>query len=663
MNAPPNQRVHVMAPKDVHENLVRIVESMDRIRNECATNLGASNEQKTDYLRFAGELSGCVNAVVNENRLHQHTEVVKVLYNRDPLLRHYDPLQTEFWNEREPKLRIALDDFTAVLMGDDFIGGNQPYHIFQGVKYGNVNGNRDVVYETILPSSQLIVQALQNQELATYLLRQFLSVSAVDGFGVSGNINHLEYVKILRHLGAMYVDLSKETFQRMKKDFPKTIVVKKDGTEYTRVVFDFPELEAGKNTARDMHELAAHNFGDSESSLIRNIKNFHSFGKTFLNELKKRIGSGDKTHPERDSKKEIKKTIEQIVLIDKSSAKRSDEMSQNEWPKYWKQINDGRIMASMGDFYLSFKELKRMKVEGAEKEKKIAKGYLRSLKNNFESSWLISSTRLQYNGNNLECKIVHHFDCGDKSFVDEKEAINVPVYRGTLITEVVNNNEGLKYLQTLFNTEDDGETIIQTLEFISGKNRDEIKVWTAAIDGQFTRQSNDGRASGLNSSNGCFHVLGYDSLDFAGRSRGVVVGAEKISKGNEGRQTDKNSLNLDFGINSLERNVYASNMQTVGKLVTVSSIFYFERLRYVVSMTIPKNILDRHNDLNIEIGKILAEDGNSTNKLKKLSQQISPLYAHLSMYSKKEQKSQELKNEQYTLTDDIEFFEENVRTK
>ena len=519
MNAPPNYKLIEMTPRDVHENLVGIVGSMDRIRNECATNLGASNGQKTDYLRLAGELSGCIEATVRENRLYQHTEVVRVLCNTDPLLSHYDPLQTEFWSQREPRLRIALDDFTAVLMGDDFVGGNQPYHIFQGVKYGNVNGNRDAVYETILPINPLIGKTLADHNIGVK--------KTDDGLGISVIIDPLEYVQILKGLGAMYVDFPKKTFQRMKKDFPKTTIVKKDGTEYTRVIFEVPILEVGSNIVNELMKLARTDFGGVEANLVRNILNFHGYGQEFVEMLKDRIGISPK--PKKDARK-----TELTSLIEETSVDSGNKKSQIQWLEYWKQINDGRIMAGMGDLYLSFKELKRMNVEGKDDEKVKVTRYLATLRDDFDwlgkSNWLISSTRLQYNGSNLECKITHHFDCSDKKFVDEKQPVNVPIYRNTPIVQVVSNPEGLKYLQTLFSTEDDSETIIQTLEFISGKNRNKIKVWTAATDGSFTRQSNPERASGLDYNDGCFHVGGNVIIGDAGRSRGQPSAPKKSPK-------------------------------------------------------------------------------------------------------------------------------------
>ena len=52
-----------MSEKDVKDNLVSIIDSMDRIRNETAANLGASDEAKMDYLRLAGELAGCAKVL------------------------------------------------------------------------------------------------------------------------------------------------------------------------------------------------------------------------------------------------------------------------------------------------------------------------------------------------------------------------------------------------------------------------------------------------------------------------------------------------------------------------------------------------------------------------------------------------------------------------
>ena len=87
---------------------------------------------------------------------------------------------------------------------------------------------------------------------------------------------------------------------------------------------------------------------------------------------------------------------------------------------------------------------------------------------------------------------------------------------------MVSEGEGLTYLQTLFATDDEEEEIIQTLEFVSGKERQEIKVWTPTVGGNNSRSQYPSRAAGFDCDSGSFHVGGLDGLNILGRSRGVI---------------------------------------------------------------------------------------------------------------------------------------------
>lgn len=78
----------------------------------------------------------------------------------------------------------------------------------------------------------------------------------------------------------------------------------------------------------------------------------------------------------------------------------------------------------------------------------------------------------------------------------------------------------MDYVQTYFDTSDDAEAIMQSLEFISNKKRGSIYVWTADSD---SRKSTPDRAAflGYCSDGGYFHVSGYGPDSNVGRSRGV----------------------------------------------------------------------------------------------------------------------------------------------
>ncbi len=199
------------------------------------------------------------------------------------------------------------------------------------------------------------------------------------------------------------------------------------------------------------------------------------------------------------------------IILDCHAAEKGDRRTQDEWIEYWNKSD--RVMASMADYYQYFKQLK-----GNNDEDKV-KTLLTSLREDFDhqekGNWLISSTRLVYSKDNLDARIIPHYGCAR-----EEVTIKVPYYGGVPITQVVGEGEGLTYLQTLFGTEDEGEEIIQILEFVSDRNRDVIKVWTAAVEDAYTRSQYPSRAAGFGYGDDDFHVGG--GLYGRGRSRGVI---------------------------------------------------------------------------------------------------------------------------------------------
>lgn len=219
-----------------------------------------------------------------------------------------------------------------------------------------------------------------------------------------------------------------------------------------------------------------------------------------------------------------------VFLLDEYVADGGKKRLPNDWFDYWSTINDGRVMASMGDLYASFKIIQKMH-EGTEQEKAKAKLLVSSLRDDFDwpgkSNFLISSTRLIYSGNSLDTRIVQHYRCNRPELIKET-VLEVPVYRRTPIEKIVSQKAGLTYLQTLFDTTNNDETIIQILELMSGKSRNDLVGWTAnttASDTQYTRASHPERAVGFSYLNNQFHVDGDNIISLPGCSRGVRRGA------------------------------------------------------------------------------------------------------------------------------------------
>ena len=205
------------------------------------------------------------------------------------------------------------------------------------------------------------------------------------------------------------------------------------------------------------------------------------------------------------------------IRLDPNPEDSRNKKTQDQWLDYWSNITDNRIMASMGDLYIAFKQIKEKYNNKTNTKEDDA--LINSLRDVFNQSWEISSTRLIYSPQSLDARIIHHYNCNIPECVKETN-IKVPAYRPELVSTVTNNKEGLAYLRALFDTQDDAETIIQTLEFISNKKRKDIKIWTAEEN---DRGSYPQRAAGLYYGGGDFRVYGYDCMGDHGCSRGVFI--------------------------------------------------------------------------------------------------------------------------------------------
>ncbi|MBI5064808.1 hypothetical protein HZA97_01100 [Candidatus Woesearchaeota archaeon] len=180
------------------------------------------------------------------------------------------------------------------------------------------------------------------------------------------------------------------------------------------------------------------------------------------------------------------------VILNYYSANGGGSLTQDFWLKYWNEKNDGEIMASMADFYQAFKQLKHKYETGTPGEKKDVEDFCKNLRYDMRSSMgnagvLISSTTIIYTQINLQGRIIHHYNCKEKELIKEYYPW-IPVCMMTPIESLCAS--GFIFLGILFNTKDDHETIIQTLEFISGLNRSKIVVETA-LSNKFVNFVND----------------------------------------------------------------------------------------------------------------------------------------------------------------------------
>lgn len=169
-----------------------------------------------------------------------------------------------------------------------------------------------------------------------------------------------------------------------------------------------------------------------------------------------------------------------------------------------------RVLASAPDYYQAFKQIK---YRTDTKHNQLLHA---ELQKDFTESHIITSTRIIYNSNNLNAKIIHHYN-SELSIPTEKNVLIPKFDIRSSLTRVLSTQEGLEFLQKLFDTFDSAKEITGVLEYVSDTNSDNIKVWTPA---QKDRNSLVYRVFGLSKDQDGFHV-DCDLIDNTGCFRGV----------------------------------------------------------------------------------------------------------------------------------------------
>ena len=191
----------------------------------------------------------------------------------------------------------------------------------------------------------------------------------------------------------------------------------------------------------------------------------------------------------------------------------NEHRTQEQWIEYFNSEKKGMI--SIPNIFQLVKENNTETIE--------------SLRKDFKDYWLVTSTRIVYNENNLSATIIHNAD----STVTKQTEIKVkeiPVCRPTYIKELLETDAGLSYIRALIDdTKATKEQIINFFVALSGKKDKNIRLWTPD---QSSRNSKQVRSVVLVFDDfGGFYV-GGDSWfdDYDGLSRGVIVNSAKQTK-------------------------------------------------------------------------------------------------------------------------------------
>ncbi len=162
-----------------------------------------------------------------------------------------------------------------------------------------------------------------------------------------------------------------------------------------------------------------------------------------------------------------------IVTLDDIAAENGAYKTQEQWIGYWDGVKDGRLFASMKDMYAAFGQMR----QSPEQYRML----LASLRDAFDKIWAVTSTRIRYRAGSTQAEIIHHYGSYRHN---QNIHLEIPVYRRTKISDVLNSEGGLAYLKALFGTEQEKKDIADTLKFVSRKEKGEIFVWTPDLDGR-----------------------------------------------------------------------------------------------------------------------------------------------------------------------------------
>ena len=186
--------------------------------------------------------------------------------------------------------------------------------------------------------------------------------------------------------------------------------------------------------------------------------------------------------------------------------------TQEEWINFFN--TEKKPMISMPNIFQLVKENNTEAIE--------------SLRKDFKDYWLVTSTRIIYNPDNLSAKIIHNAN----SNVVRQTEINlkeVPVCRPTCIRKLLETDAGLNYIRALLNNKKaTKEQIVNFFVTLSGKKENNIKLWTPL---QSSRRGKQVRSVELGFGFVGFYVDGDCWFGgYYGLSRGVITNSAKQTK-------------------------------------------------------------------------------------------------------------------------------------
>jgi hypothetical protein len=152
------------------------------------------------------------------------------------------------------------------------------------------------------------------------------------------------------------------------------------------------------------------------------------------------------------------------------------DMIQYDWAVWWNRQNskgETKRFASMGDLYNDFKELYLYSKNEDTNVRREAQQVREEWRRHFYPGNVVTSTRITY-GSGEKATVVHHL-MTDR---EKRTEIDLPFYEGINLLDILKDEKGVKYIQTLYDTEDDIPTICEVMTYMFGKSAKNIVVNT-----------------------------------------------------------------------------------------------------------------------------------------------------------------------------------------
>ncbi|MBI5066167.1 hypothetical protein HZA97_08080 [Candidatus Woesearchaeota archaeon] len=624
MNTSIQNKVTVELKKeDVKDNLLKILDDMSKLRNECVVNLESTNQQKTDYLKLTSELASCVEALIEENNLEEQVNKIISFVKSDELLKCYDILQNKFWTETNPQFLNSLSNLSVYLLGDDFSSTTHSYHLFQALKYLKLDENKIDVIKTILPINSLLNNS---STLSKILVEKFVGKKIGDYGIATETAEKFTLINELEKLGVLYAEVPLSIYE--SASLSKYVQGKKVIKRSQKAIISFAKEEEqnAKNTFKEFQNYAKLNLGKIEDNLVLKVSNFYNFGEEFLEELKNKI------NPERKEQNEPKESLEDIIYVEENNADNGSSKLQGDWIKYGKKHQ--KVIASASDLYKTFKQIKRDLESDNETRKRNAERLKQEYKHDFIAA-LITSTRITNSASSITVK--DHHDCFNPELIKEKNAnLSNNQYCRHAFSQINEASSIHNFLSALFDTNDSVKEISETLSKLVDCQAESMMLHKSGYD-SYARE----RVVRLISSNNqsTFFIECENSPGNAsGRAR-LLQTTKPISE-------EQGAIAVPDSVIDKENScVYFLNAQKINNHTKLTGLFCYNKERYVVSIIQnTANFVGKETNLV----KILSQETTSEEKIKQIEETLSPIYSHLVKY--------ELKGDDYKEIDDVEVF-------